>query len=31
MISIVIPTFNNLSCLKLCIESIKKTQNLNTR
>jgi glycosyltransferase involved in cell wall biosynthesis len=28
MFSIIIPTFNNLEYLKLCIQSIKKIQNL---
>ena len=28
MFSIIIPTFNNLKYLKLCIKSIKKTLNL---
>ena len=29
MISIVIPTFNNLECIKLCINSIKKNSKYN--
>ena len=29
MFSILIPTFNNLSCLKLCISSIKKNSKYN--
>ncbi|MBD1162611.1 glycosyltransferase [Pelagibacterales bacterium SAG-MED12] len=29
MYSILIPTFNNLNCLKLCIKSIKKNSNYN--
>ena len=29
MISIVIPTFNNLNYLKLCIDSIKKNSKYN--
>ena len=30
MFSIIIPTFNNLEYLKLCIKSIKKNSKFNT-
>ena len=29
MFSIIIPTYNNINYLKLCIESIKKNSNFN--
>ena len=29
MFSIIIPTFNNLDYLKLCLESLKKNSNFN--
>ena len=31
MFSILIPTYNNLSYLKLCLESLEKTPHLNIR